>query len=540
MKVGWISSWNVKCGIAEYSRFLLKALDPRIYDVTILAAENNNVLKCDDARTIRCWTNCHGRIASLLHQILNRNFDVVVVQFSFAFFSVEHLEALVAAAKASNARIVIVMHAVRGADITGELIGTERITKTLHFADRTLVHTADDETFLCSLGLRANVQRIRHGQFDPGPLVKSECRAIFGLPSDDLLIASYGFLLPHKGIGRLIEAVALLRAKGVPASLLLVNALYPLPISQRLLSEYRKLASTLDISEHVIFETRFLPNRVSATLLGAADAVVFPYDDTNESSSAAVRFGLSVRRPVITTQLSIFSDVADVVTFLRSNSADDIVDAIERALRSEETLDGEIPKALNEWLRLHDWHEVGRQFASYLSESREVRGVPSVGHYLENYFYQSEAQAHELRQVLASNVDLTTQIEALSHEATAQIEAFSRQLDTLRRSEQHWRVMADSANRQIEALQNSTSWRVTQPLRDAQTMRLRLKNGGGRRLTRGLVASLKKLRPRALQGSRDPISCPKDQVDPALARLLTVRAEILYGRLRKATRTVVR
>ena len=55
--------------------------------------------------------------------------------------------------------------------------------------------------------------------------------------------------------------------------------------------------------------TDFLPDDESLALLSAADLIVFPYQDTGESASGAVRYGLAIGKPVAVTPLPIFDDV---------------------------------------------------------------------------------------------------------------------------------------------------------------------------------------------------------------------------------------
>ena len=50
--------------------------------------------------------------------------------------------------------------------------------------------------------------------------------------------------------------------------------------------------------------------------LAIADLVVFPYQNTEESSSAAVRMAITAGRAVAVTPLPIFDDVADAVDIL--------------------------------------------------------------------------------------------------------------------------------------------------------------------------------------------------------------------------------
>ena len=54
--------------------------------------------------------------------------------------------------------------------------------------------------------------------------------------------------------------------------------------------------------------SEFLPDRTAAAILRGVDAIVLPYRQTEESSSAALRFVLPIERPIIATDLPIFDD----------------------------------------------------------------------------------------------------------------------------------------------------------------------------------------------------------------------------------------
>ena len=62
--------------------------------------------------------------------------------------------------------------------------------------------------------------------------------------------------------------------------------------------------------------------------LSLFDCIVFPYQKSNESSSASVRQGIASLRPVLVTPVDIFADASDLVEFLPGQTAQDIADGI--------------------------------------------------------------------------------------------------------------------------------------------------------------------------------------------------------------------
>jgi glycosyltransferase involved in cell wall biosynthesis len=142
--------------------------------------------------------------------------------------------------------------------------------------------------------------------------------------TEPFTIASYGFFLPHKGLLELIEALALLLAEGRSVCLKMINAAYPIPESATLIESVRKMVEQRGLTHAVQIVTAFLPDAESLGMLSTADLIVFPYQETGESSSAAVRYGLATGRAIAVTPLAIFDDISRVVFRLPGKSPADI------------------------------------------------------------------------------------------------------------------------------------------------------------------------------------------------------------------------
>ena len=87
------------------------------------------------------------------------------------------------------------------------------------------------------------------------------------------------------------------------------------------------------------------------------DKILFLYDNTQESSSAAVRLGLLSQREVITTPVSIFDDVKSVVTQSKSSNVDDIIDTIISSLGTKFN-----PSKQRNWIKENSWNVVSESF----------------------------------------------------------------------------------------------------------------------------------------------------------------------------------
>lgn len=370
IRIGWISSWNAKCGIAMYSKFLLDSLDACDFDITVFASYLEKPLGRERGNVVRCWGNSQTMdIFPLLERIARLTPSVVVIQFQFAFFTVAALGAMLDVLTAQGVRTIVVFHSTESEAAPS----LETIRASLSRAFALLVHSRKDHDLLVSFGLRTNLSLFPHGITARPAAGLEEAKAKKGFLGKRVM-ASYGFLLPHKGIERLIEAFSLLLRSRPDLHLLLVNALYPIEDSEQTMQRCRERIQSGNLQKHVTMVTEFLPDEESLEYLECADLIVFPYTHTQESSSAALRFGLSANRPVACTPLRIFDDVREAVHLLPGFSAEEISRGIDGLLRSPELL-GSLERAQRQWIEEHEWSVVGRRLSALIRSAYNSRVV---------------------------------------------------------------------------------------------------------------------------------------------------------------------
>ena len=118
------------------------------------------------------------------------------------------------------------------------------------------------------------------------------------------------------------------------------------------------------LNDFIEFHNRFLSDEESLALLSEADLVVFPYQDTAESASGAVRYGMALNRPVAVTPIGIFEDMGGAVHTFSGISPKAIADGIQIILQSIEQGDEYsrgIAARADQWRRDHDYANVGRR-----------------------------------------------------------------------------------------------------------------------------------------------------------------------------------
>lgn len=380
LKVAWVSTWNTKCGIASYSEFLVPQLSPVTHDVTIFAnMEQPNAP--DLPNVVRNWSLTTDDITGLVDQIIDSEYDSVVIQYNFGFFSLRAIAEAVGRLSAKGIDTYIFFHKTTPSVLHGRSLSIADISEALKGATRLIVHTVDDVNRLKSYGLVDNVAQIPHGlpeapAYDP-PMVKR----FLGMRDAMPLIASYGFLLPHKGVPELIMAFGLLRAEYPAAKLLLLNGEYPAQPSADEVRLCRNLIADLGLESDVILVTDYMDNEDVTLMLHAADAIVYPYQDTEESASGAVRFGLAALRPVAVTPLEIFKDVAEYCFTLPGTSALEIANGL-RQLIGDDAKRHHLVERQKAWLEDVNWSQIGKRLSGMMiglhNDTRPIRIVPEA------------------------------------------------------------------------------------------------------------------------------------------------------------------
>ncbi len=324
MRIGWITPWNTRCGVATYSEALIKNVPGQ---TTVLAPKTSLLTAKDGSNVKRCWeAGEHDSLALLDKTIKESGFNTIVIQFNYGFFNLENLRVFLEEQAASGRVVVVMMHSTTDPSHVPHM-KLSVLAPSLARCHRVLVHSINDLNRLKDHGLVENVSLFPHGvpDFQASP-VKKETSAAFK-------ISSYGFALPPKGLLELIDAVSLLRKRSVNVSLSMINAEYPTESSKSLVGKAIARIKFHHLEQWIDICTDFLPDEESLRRLNQTDLLVFPYLHSVESSSGAVHTGLAAGVPVAVTPLAIFDDVKQAVHFLPGHTAHEIAEGIEILVR---------------------------------------------------------------------------------------------------------------------------------------------------------------------------------------------------------------
>lgn len=362
-KIGMVTTWNCRCGVATYSAHLAKDLTdtPMIY-----APTENDILSSDAPNVRRCWQKDTSdalreelSLDALAALAVDDEIDCLIVQFNYGFFDFAIFNEFLIGLRTKGVAVIIILHS------TVDFEADERkrlamLRDGLSACNRVLVHSYQDLNRLKLLGVVENVALFPHGVLTG---FKSDFTRSPGAEGE-FVIASFGFCLPNKGLATLVEAFAALRHGDKSLRLELINAQYPVEASIRLAEELQAKIDKLKIGRYATLTTAFLPDDDALERLRNCDLIVFPYGESGESASGAVRVGIASGRPVARSQTPIFNDVERITFPVDARNSKVLAESLRpliTELRRRTPRVEEVEEASRRWRREHDYSALAKR-----------------------------------------------------------------------------------------------------------------------------------------------------------------------------------
>lgn len=360
-KIVHVDTFGVKCGIATYLEGLLAgenglvSLDSKIEHVIfaeeIPPGDDREATKkgylVNWPRVIRNWHRKQS-IERMIEDLKKEDPDILHIQHEWSFFNTgdSGFYNLLLQAKERGIVNVVTWHTVYGQE-TGVYSNYHRELADL--IDMNIVHTKTCYRNLVAMGIRQD--SIRHVPMwsyvrdIPGVNInkaisstipeKAEFRRRL-LPEaywKKNIIATGGFLLPNKGVEKLIMSIATLPNKN-DIALVCIGGEHPWSLKVYL--DYFELCKNVasQMGVDVVFDYRFMDDREIEAYLKCADIVVLNYGPTLSGTSGWSRRAIASGRPTITTDSLLFQDLNNDVHCLkvRSNNIGEMTGAIRTLL----------------------------------------------------------------------------------------------------------------------------------------------------------------------------------------------------------------
>jgi glycosyltransferase involved in cell wall biosynthesis len=225
------------------------------------------------------------------------------------------------------------------------------LTEGLKNCDRILLHTIADMNRMKEYGIIENTTLFPHGVVFSEAQIKSpkktQSRKLI-----EYTIGSFGYFLPNKGLLELIEAMKIIQKSGLKIKLYMYNAEYSIPESAELIAEAKELIKKNHLENLISLNTSYHCDDAIAEKLSTCDLMIFPYQKSDESSSAAVRSALGLSLPILVTPLEIFDEIKCLSNRTEGFSPQHIADAIINSLKN---LYGESNQYQSFLDKLDDW-----------------------------------------------------------------------------------------------------------------------------------------------------------------------------------------
>ena len=341
--LGWISTWGIRCGIATYSRFLVEQMD----DVVVMCQSGEGEVE----GAIPCWKRDSNFFGGIIAQIAGKGIDTVVIQHQPGLLRFSYLNELLLKLSEMDVKVFITMHNTRDRSLVFPSKRIEKAVEGLKTCSTVMVHSNSDVEILKALGIEDNVVMIPHGIYPP-PSDSAE-----SLPVEGRVMGSFGFLLKHKGQQELVEAFE--RLPGWDELLLLCATIER---SGKMEAKINSLIEKKGLTGRVRLVTDFLDDDVVIASLAKCELLVFPYQNTKESASGAVRMGVAAGVPLAVTPIPIFDDVTGAIR-MRGGTVDDIVASVSKI--SQDELDSS-RKSMVELRDSLQWDEVAKRIQALL------------------------------------------------------------------------------------------------------------------------------------------------------------------------------
>ena len=329
-RVGWISTFNKKCGIATYTDHLLANVEQEVVCLADYGVEQPEHMA---GPVVECWRQGNSdTLDELFAEIQRQALEVVVIQFNYGFFNFGHFGRFLRRLKEQGCTVVVFMHSTQDKLVDfGRRLAT--IADSLAQCDRLLVHTLADMNNLKKAGIHHKAALFPHGILRHAPASPRPGYRRY------ITIASYGFFLPQKGLLELVDAIKLLRDQHVDWRLRMVNARYPADVSTNLIDEAREERSRRSACPTMLRCIRTsCRTRTASPCCRTATSSSIPISQAGNRPvvrGSATGLRLIARLPV--TPVSIFEDIKDITYRLPgvgpkaiAMGLKDLIDAMKR------------------------------------------------------------------------------------------------------------------------------------------------------------------------------------------------------------------
>lgn len=334
MRFGFLSTYPpTRCGLATFTRSLAVAVadSSGTPSVVVRVLDPGEEMPPPAEAGVRIATGLRAGDAAghaAAARALNRC-DAAIVQHEYGIYGGTDGDEVLAVLGLVQVPVITVLHTVLHHPSLGQRRVLERVVD-LSSAAVVMTEGARDTLLTHFRVDSGKVHVIPHGAAGlPGHAVHRRGAS----PA----ILTWGLIAPGKGLERGLRAFAGLRARGVDATYFIAGQTHPKVLAHSG-EAYREsligLARELEVETAVRFINEYVSAEDLARLLGAADAVLLPYDSKEQATSGVLAEALAAGVPVVATA---FPHAVETLTgsagvAVPHDDLDAMISGLERAL----------------------------------------------------------------------------------------------------------------------------------------------------------------------------------------------------------------
>jgi len=355
LKVGVMTTWNERCGIARYSRNLYQHVEP---NPIILAADTMDSKEESALRAIPCWSKSPGEFINIYEAIRREGINVIHIQNEWALFWLNkpRFRAFISAMHDMGIPIFITHHTCP-TSTDGQNVGYFDELREWSKYSIPIVHNqffADVLEQWPSFGKKTmmiphgcDIYNSKKGRFSKFTIISS------------------GFAHPSKGFELVVECDKYLK---FPHETILQTSAHPGDKSgtqQRYLNHIKSLSKNTNVK----FIEDFLSDQEVSELYARSHIGLFMYAPMKcQGVSGAACTCLGAGTPIITSTSSTFHDVKN---FPHGNfNPMNLANVITKLYENQQIYDKELDK-VKEYQRNRSWNVIGKQYSEIYKKTHE-------------------------------------------------------------------------------------------------------------------------------------------------------------------------
>lgn len=324
LKVAMVTPWNVKCGIATYSKDLVYALAQKDVETFIV-------------RLPRFGHKSREILLDVASRVPYNDVDLVHVQHEYGLyqgFDVPFFTAL----RTHGKPIITTMHAVGNWELDVLIAGV---------SNKLIVHNR----FCASRFDFPNTVIIPHGVTPTEPTEREHARVLMEIDKKAPVVGYLGFISNYKGLENLISAMV-----KVPNAGLMICGGWHVDVANDYIDRLQRWS--VELLGNRVKWTGFVPEDKLADAYGAMDILVYPSRFSTESG--ALLHGIAYGKAIITSNIEPFKEKEREGAVLTFKDENDLAEKIKTLLADSEAR-SKLELGAQEYAKKNSWSHIAEK-----------------------------------------------------------------------------------------------------------------------------------------------------------------------------------